>query len=74
MHLKKTVVFNNNNNNINNNDNNDNNSVPPGFRIRDFASLLHTTLPAKKHRESKTLKRYTDDQRQKYLRLVIDYD
>ena len=30
-----------------------------------FASFLRTTLPAKKHRESKTLKRYTDDQRQK---------
>ena len=30
-----------------------------------FVSFLRTTLPAKKHRESKTLKRYTDDQRQK---------
>ena len=38
-----------------------------------FASFLRTTLPAKKHRESKTLKRYTDDHRQKYLRLVTDY-
>ena len=28
-----------------------------------FASFLRTTLPAKKHRESKTLKRYTDDQK-----------
>ena len=30
-----------------------------------FASFLRTTLPAKKHRESRTLKRYTDDQRKK---------
>ena len=38
-----------------------------------FASFLRTRLPAKKHRESKTLKRYTNDQRQKYLRLVKYY-